>query len=82
MKVLVVSVAIVTAACANQPPEGSLAHYKNEERKALMQDCTAHPEKYGFPNTRAENADLALINPGLAPNVHTHCQRVANAALR
>ena len=77
MKTLLAAFVILMTACSTLPPEGSLARLKHDGRRALTADCMKSPELYGFPYTRAENADLAGLNPGLAPNVYTHCKRVA-----
>lgn len=82
MKTLLAAFVVFMNACATVPPEGSLERTRYDGRLAFMSDCMKSPELYGFPYTRAENADLAGLNPGLAPNVYSHCSRVARVRLR
>ena len=78
MKPLIYAIAFVmTTACATKPPDGTVARIKYEARKSPLADCMKFPERYGFPNTRSENADLAGLHPGLSPNVYSYCRRVA-----
>ena len=58
MKFLILGVVLAISACATQPPEGSLARIKYDQRNAVVGDCMKSPERFGFPYTRAQNADL------------------------
>ena len=82
MKFLILGVVLAISACATQPPGGSLARIKYDQRIALVGDCMKSPERFGFPNTRAQNADLLSTMPGQAPNVYRFCNRVAQLKMR
>ena len=77
MRLILFGALCVAAGCSNKPPEGSLGALKQEARGDLIETCMQVPERYGFPNTRAVNADLVGLAPGFAPNVYTHCRKVA-----
>ena len=82
MKVSLIGLVVAVAACSTTPPEGTIARVKHDARKTLIADCIQYPEQYGFPNTRAENADLLSVTPALAPNVYSYCKRVAQHQVR
>jgi hypothetical protein len=82
MKLFLIGALLPATACSTAPPEGSLAKLKYDQRKVLMTGCMKLPEQFGFPNTRAQNADLLGLMPGFAPNVYTHCRRVAHLIVR
>ena len=77
MKSLLIGIVLAIAACSTVPPEGSVARVKYDARRALIAQCIESPESFGFPYTRAENADLLGVAPGMSLNVYSHCRRVA-----
>ena len=69
---------LILSACAVQPPPvGTVERIEYDERKALIAGCMKSPERYGYPYTRAENADLALVDRSFSRNVYSFCNRVA-----
>jgi len=80
---ITVLVALVTlAACASQPPAGSLNQLKQDQRALLRKECVRTPDRFGFPYTRAENADLLSTLPQYTMNVDGYCRRVAQHLVR
>lgn len=82
MKSLIFAAMVTASACASLPPDGSLARLKHDQRLALTEHCLSSPERFGFPNTRSENADLLTIDPALAPNVYRYCRQAAQYLVR
>lgn len=84
MRLLMIGIAFATAACSTTPPNPnpSGSTVKADQRQAVMTQCMKSPERFGFPNTRAQNVDLMTVNPGFAPNVYSHCSRVARHILK
>jgi len=82
MKHCLIGAVMAAMACSSTPPAGSVARIKYDARQTLVSTCVKSPERYGFPNTRAENADLMSVAPGFAPNVYTYCRKVAQRRVR
>ena len=68
---------VVNPGCASAPPEGSLSHIKQQQRKELALQCAHEPKRFGFPYSREEFAALSLHLPGRTPNLHTYCWRIS-----
>lgn len=73
---------VLLSACTSVPREGSLANLEYDQRLDLIATCMNAPTAFGFPNTRAENADLLTVLPQFAPNVYTYCRQVADYLVR
>lgn len=82
MKLLMIGIVFAAAACSTTTPTSSVNSANEHQRKALMTQCMKSPERFGFPNTRAQNVDAMSVNPGFAPNVYSHCSRVARKYLK
>lgn len=82
MKIIVLVSLMLLAACSVLPPEGSLERMKYDGRRDLARDCLRDPPQFGFPYTRAENADLLTVAAQHALNVDSYCRKVAQHLVR
>lgn len=82
MKLLMIGIVFAAAACSTTTPTSSVSSAREDQRKALTKQCMKAPERFGFANTRAQNVDAMSVNPGFAPNVYSHCSRVARHILK
>ena len=82
MKLLLIGLVLAITACSTAPPEASLARLKHDQRITLTDNCMQSPEQFGFPYTRAQNADLLSFAPGYSRNVYSYCSRAARILVR
>ena len=82
MKLLLIGIVLAMTACSTTPPQASLARLKHDQRSTLTDHCMKAPEQFGFPYTRAQNADLLSFAPGYSRNVYSYCSRAARILVR
>lgn len=71
---------LASACCSVSTSEASPLYMKNDKRKLIASECMQSPERFGFPYTREELADLSL-HLGMKPDQHQFCWRVARSLL-
>lgn len=76
------AVCLAVVGCAALPPEGSMARLKHDATMHVVQDCSRHPEHYGFSYTKEEYLTTARDLPGWVPDLSQYCWALARRSIR